>query len=67
MTTPTDPVLDGEVRKVIYGLMLADNLGDVHEEIDQLRRAVDLPDLEGDFVTGWTDADWEGIDDEEEP
>lgn len=44
----------------IRGLMLSDNLGDVHEEIDRLRAAVDLPGLEGDYLSGWEAVDWEG-------
>lgn len=44
----------------IRGLMLSDNLGDVHEEIDRLRAAVDLDPLEGDYLSGWTGIDWEG-------
>lgn len=51
-----------EVRGAIYSLMLSDNLGDVHEVIDRLRSAVDLPPLEGDFLDGWEPADWEGLD-----
>lgn len=54
-------MLTDEVRGVIYGLMLSDNLGDVHEEIDRLRAAVDLPALEGDYLSGWEPSDWEGL------
>lgn len=52
--------LDEAIRSSIRGLMLSDNLGDVHEEIDRLRAAVDLPALEGDFLSGWDAVDWEG-------
>lgn len=52
--------LQAAAFSAIRGLMLSDNLGDVHEEIDRLRAAVDLPALEGDYLDGWTGLDWEG-------
>jgi hypothetical protein len=42
---------------IIRGLMLADNLGDVHDEINYLHDLIGLPRPEGDFVSGWTDED----------
>lgn len=51
---------------VIGGLMVADNLGDVHEEINLLRDIVGLPQLQGNFVHGWTEQDWEKVRDEED-
>jgi hypothetical protein len=50
-----------EVRKAICGLMLSDTMGDVHEEIDVLRKVAGLSPLEGDKNDGWTDADFEGV------
>lgn len=46
---------------IIGALMVADNPGDVHEEIDHLRALVGLPPLEGDFLGGWTERDWEVV------
>lgn len=42
---------------IIHGLMLSDNLGDVHDEINFLHDLVGLPRPEGDFLHGWTEAD----------
>lgn len=57
---PTTPAgdLTEDIRSAIHGLMLADNLGDVHEEVDRLRAAIDLAPLQGDYLTGWEPADW---------
>lgn len=57
--------LQAVVRFAIRGLMLSDNLGDVHEEVDRLRAAVGLASLEGDYLSGWVDADWVDLDEEE--
>lgn len=46
---------------IIGGLMVSENMGDVHEEIDHLRELVGLPHLEGDFLDGWTAQDWASI------
>lgn len=43
---------------IIGGLMCADNLGDVHDEINHLHDLVGLPRPEGNFQDGWTEADW---------
>lgn len=53
--------LNKAIQTAIRGLMLSDNLGDVHEEVDQLRAAIGLPYLEGDYLSGWTATDWEGL------
>ena len=50
-----------EILAVISDLMLSDNLGDVHEATDKLRRAVGLPDLKGNYLDGWAKADWKGL------
>lgn len=52
--------LNKAIQSGIRGLMLSDNLGDVHEEIDRLRAAIGLPALEGDYLSGWDAVDWEG-------
>jgi hypothetical protein len=38
--------------------MLAENLGDVHDEIDLLHDHFALPRPEGDFLDGWTEEDF---------
>lgn len=47
--------------EIIGSLMLSDNLGDVHESIDELRALVGVPPLEGNYLEGWTDTDWASI------
>lgn len=42
---------------IIGGLMHADNLGDVHDEINHLHDLIGLPRPEGNFLDGWTDQD----------
>lgn len=61
----------GSLLGIIGGLMLCENLGDVHDEINNLCDAVGIPHPDGDFLDGWTDQDWinvgqepEGEDDE---
>lgn len=47
---------------IIGGLMVADNLGDVHDEINHLHDLAGLPRPEGGFgEVGWTDQDWANI------
>jgi hypothetical protein len=43
---------------IIGGLMHAENLGDVHDEINHLHDLAGLPRPEGDFLEGWTPSDW---------
>lgn len=42
---------------IISGLMLAENLGDVRDEIDHLHDLAGLPRPTGGFLDGWTDED----------
>lgn len=42
--------------------MVADNLGDVHDEINLLHSHFGLPEPEGNFLDGWTGDDWERLD-----
>lgn len=42
---------------IIAGLMLADNLGDVADEINHLHDLIGLDRPEGNFSDGWTDKD----------
>jgi hypothetical protein len=46
---------------IIGGLMLADHLGDVADEIDHLHDLVGLSRPEGDFIEGWTTNDWKAV------
>lgn len=50
-----------KVKRGIESLMVADNLGDVHDALNILRPAVGLPLLEGNFEEGWEKSDWEGL------
>lgn len=42
---------------IIGGLMMSENLGDVHDEINLLCDLAGIPQPEGDFIDGWTDTD----------
>lgn len=46
---------------ILSGLMLSENLGDVHDEIDLLHNLIGLPKPEGNFLDGWTDSDWAAV------
>ena len=46
---------------IIGGLMVAENLGDVHDEINFLCDLVGIPQPEGDFLDGWTEQDWRNV------
>jgi hypothetical protein len=43
-------------------LMLADNMGDVHEVIDSLHDLLGLDRPHGDFLDGWTEQDLTALD-----
>lgn len=43
---------------VLHGLMCAENLGDVHDELDHLCDVLGIQRLEGNYVDGWTPDDW---------
>lgn len=53
MSEPTVPTL----LDIIGGLMFAENMGDVHDEIIRLCRVAGIPEPEGNFEDGWTDDD----------
>jgi hypothetical protein len=59
MTTPKRFSLLG----IIGGLMVADNMGDVHEEINHLCDLVGIDRPEGNFLDGWTTADYDRLGD----
>jgi hypothetical protein len=46
---------------IISGLMYADNLGDVHEEINHLCDLAGVPRPEGNFLDGWTEEDHRNV------
>lgn len=46
---------------IIRGLMVAENLGDVHDEINHLCDLAGIPRPEGDFADGWTAQDWRNV------
>ena len=45
------------LRGIIGGLMMSENLGDVHDEINLLHDLAGIPRPDGNFLDGWTDAD----------
>ena len=49
------------LRGIIRGLMLSENFGDVHDEILHLHDLIGLPRPEGNFLEGWTDADFAAL------
>lgn len=56
----------GSLLGIISGLMVADNLGDVHDEINLLCDLAGIPRPEGNYVDGWTLADWRAVGRDEE-
>lgn len=46
---------------IIGALMVAENMGDVADEIDHLCDLAGLPQPEGDFLDGWTEQDWANV------
>ena len=42
---------------IIGGLMVAENLGDVHDELNHLCDLAGIPRFEGSFEDGWTEKD----------
>lgn len=49
------------LRGIIRGLMLSENLGDVHDEVNHLCDLAGIPRPAGNFEEGWTDADWRNV------
>lgn len=49
---------------IIGGLMVSENLGDVHDEINHLHDLAGLPRPQGNFGDGWEAADWANLGDE---
>jgi hypothetical protein len=47
--------------RIIRRLMMSENLGDVHNEVNLLHDLIGLPRPEGDFNYGWTDKDWAAL------
>jgi hypothetical protein len=59
MTTPEPARFS--LLGIIGALMVSDNRGDVHEEINHLCDLAGVPRPEGNFLNGWTDQDWTNI------
>lgn len=53
-----DVEIHRDARATIRSLMLAENLGDVHDVINRLCVEAGVDRLEGDFLEGWTDEDF---------
>lgn len=49
------------LRGIIGALMVADNLGDVADEINHLHDLAGIPRPEGNFLDGWTEQDWRSL------
>jgi hypothetical protein len=41
--------------------MVAENMGDVHDEINFLCELVGIPEPTGNFLDGWTARDWRNV------
>lgn len=46
---------------IIRGLMVADNMGDVHDEINHLCDLAGVERPEGNFLLGWEPVSWENV------
>lgn len=46
---------------IIGGLMVSENLGDVHDEINHLCDLAGIPRPVGSFEEGWTESDWQNV------
>jgi len=46
---------------ILGGLMVAETMGDVHEEINHLHDLIGIPRPEGNLLHGWTPESWENI------
>lgn len=51
----------GSLLGIIGGLMVAENLGDVHDEINLLCDLAGIGRPEGSFPEGWTEDDWRRV------
>jgi hypothetical protein len=50
---------------IINGLMVSENLGDIHDELNHLCDLVGIPRFEGNFEEGWSHRDWASVKQEE--
>lgn len=50
-----------QLLAIMGGLMMSDNMGDVHDEINRLCKVLDVPEPEGNYLEGWSDADLERV------
>ena len=49
---------------IMGGLMIAENLGDVHDELNHLCDLIGVSRFEGNYQEGWTSTDWMSINQE---
>lgn len=47
--------------EILRGLMLAETLGDFHDEIFGICDLIGIPRLIGNYAAGWTEQDWESV------
>lgn len=50
-------ITESGAKMILRRLMMAENLGDVHDAINDMHSALGFPKPEGNFSDGWTDAD----------
>jgi hypothetical protein len=48
---------ENNAKELLRGLMMSENLGDVHDQINRLHRLLGMPEPKGNFLDGWTDDD----------
>jgi hypothetical protein len=60
-TQPGQPPERGSLLRIIRGLMLADHLGDVHDEMNLLCDLAGIPRRTGGYEEGWSSQDWRSI------
>ena len=46
---------------IVRGLMMAENLGDVHDELFNICDLIGIPRFVGGYEYGWTDQDLESV------
>lgn len=49
------------LMSLLRGLMVVENLGDVHDQINRLHDLLEIPRPKGGFAEGWTDRDWQNV------
>lgn len=62
----SDKVEATKLAGIIMGLMLSENLGDVHDVINRLHDLVGVARPNGNFDEGWEESDFERVEGLEE-